>query len=284
VLVGSDPASEIYVRSKVKACEDIGVVSTRQKLTGDLSTDQLRSLIHDLNQNPGVDGILVQLPLPRQIDERQILLAVDPLKDVDGFHPMNSGNLMANRPGFRPCTPAGVMRLLEHYKIPIAGKHAVVVGRSDIVGKPMAMLLLHASATVTICHSKTADLAAECRRADILVAAIGRPAMIAPQFVQPGAVVGARPGGEHLCRLAKQVGSLRFGQQRAGRGCASGCVSVDLGVYARSRRRGPVDHRHADEQCGAERRVATRNLSRRSVKKTIGEQKKIRRLGGALIR
>ena len=189
VLVGSDPASEIYVRSKGKACEDIGMVSTQHKLSGETSTEQLLSLIRDLNQNPEVDGILVQLPLPRQINEREILLAVDPLKDVDGFHPMNSGNLMANRPGFRPCTPAGVMRLLEHYKLPIAGKHAVVVGRSDIVGKPMAMLLLHASATVTICHSKTADLGAECRRADILVAAIGRPAMITPDFVKPGAVV-----------------------------------------------------------------------------------------------
>jgi methylenetetrahydrofolate dehydrogenase (NADP+)/methenyltetrahydrofolate cyclohydrolase len=189
VLVGSDPASEIYVRSKGKACEDIGMVSTQHKLSGETSTAQLLSLIRDLNQNPEVDGILVQLPLPRQINEREILLAVDPLKDVDGFHPMNSGNLMANRPGFRPCTPAGVMRLLEHYRLPIAGKHAVVVGRSDIVGKPMAMLLLHASATVTICHSKTADLGAECRRADILVAAIGRPAMITPEFVKPGAVV-----------------------------------------------------------------------------------------------
>jgi methylenetetrahydrofolate dehydrogenase (NADP+)/methenyltetrahydrofolate cyclohydrolase len=189
VLVGNDPASEIYVRSKTKACEDIGMVSTQRKLPGDTTTEQLLALIDQLNGNPDVDGILVQLPLPRQINERQILLAVDPLKDVDGFHPMNSGNLMANRPGFRPCTPAGVMRLLEHYQLPIAGKHAVVVGRSDIVGKPMAMLLLHASATVTICHSKTADLAAECRRADILVAAIGRPAMITPEFVKPGAVV-----------------------------------------------------------------------------------------------
>jgi methylenetetrahydrofolate dehydrogenase (NADP+)/methenyltetrahydrofolate cyclohydrolase len=189
VLVGADPASEIYVRSKVKACEEIGIASTQRKLPADTTTAQLLALIQQLNQDPAIDGILVQLPLPRQINEREILLAVDPLKDVDGFHPMNSGNLMANRPGFRPCTPAGVMRLLEHYNLPITGRHAVVVGRSDIVGKPMAMLLLHASATVTICHSRTADLAAECRRADILVAAIGRPAMITPEYVKPGAVV-----------------------------------------------------------------------------------------------
>ena len=189
VLVGNDPASEIYVRSKVKTCEDIGIASTQHKLAADTSTAQLLELIRGLNADPAVDGILVQLPLPRQINEREILLAVDPLKDVDGFHPMNSGNLLANRPGFRPCTPAGVMRLLEHYALPVAGKHAVVVGRSDIVGKPMALLLLHASATVTICHSKTQDLAAECRRADILVAAIGRPAMITPDFVKSGAVV-----------------------------------------------------------------------------------------------
>jgi len=211
VLVGNNPASEIYVRNKVKACEEIGMVSTRQMPTTDVSTEELLFLIQSLNQRPDVDGILVQLPLPGQVNEREILLAVDPLKDVDGFHPMNSGNLMANHAGFRPCTPAGVMRLFEHYQIPIAGKHVVVVGRSDIVGKPMALLLLHANATVTICHSKTADLAGECRRADILVAAIGRPAMITTDFVKPGAVV--IDVGINRLRERRQVESIFHGSQ-----------------------------------------------------------------------
>lgn len=189
VLVGGDPASEIYVRSKVKACQELGIFSEKHLPSAGVTTEEMLSLVHSLNQRPDIDGILVQLPLPPQVDEQAVLQAVDPSKDVDGFHPISSGNLMAGRPGFRPCTPAGIMRLLDYYAIPVAGKRAVVIGRSDIVGKPMALLLLHRNATVTICHSKTGDLAEECRRADILVAAIGRAAFVTPDFVAPDAVV-----------------------------------------------------------------------------------------------
>ena len=189
VLVGENPASEIYVRSKVKACEDLGIFSEKHIPTADVSTEELLFLVRSLNERPDIDGILVQLPLPAQIDEQQVLMAIDPMKDVDGFHPVSAGHLMAGRPWFRPCTPSGIMKMLAHFQIPIAGKRAVVVGRSDIVGKPMAMLLLHENATVTICHSKTRDLAEECRRADIVVAAIGRPAFLTADFVSPHAVV-----------------------------------------------------------------------------------------------
>jgi methylenetetrahydrofolate dehydrogenase (NADP+) / methenyltetrahydrofolate cyclohydrolase len=189
VLVGNNPASQIYVRSKVKASEDLGIRSFHYTPDASISTEELLSLIESLNQNPEVDGILVQMPLPKQIDAQRILLAVDPSKDADGFHPFNVGNLVANRPGPRACTPAGIIELLKRYEIPIAGRHAVVVGRSDIVGKPMALLLLNENATVTICHSRTLDLPAECRRADILVAAIGKPALIDENCIKPGAVV-----------------------------------------------------------------------------------------------
>jgi len=189
VLAGHDPGSQIYVRNKVKACADLGISSRTLTPPDTISTRELLDLIHDLNEQPDVDGILVQLPLPPQADTRRVLLAVSPEKDVDGFHPMNVGNLVAGRPGPRPCTPAGIMELLGQYGIPVAGKRAVVVGRSDIVGKPMALLLLHAHATVTICHSKTSDLAAVCREGEILVAAMGRPALITSEFIRPGAVV-----------------------------------------------------------------------------------------------
>lgn len=189
VLVGNDPGSEIYVRNKVKACQELGIYSEKLTPPATISTEELLEIIDGLNRRPEIDGILVQMPLPRQIDSRRVLLAISPDKDVDGFHPMNVGNLVANRPGPRACTPAGIMELLSRYRIPITGRHAVVVGRSDIVGKPMALLLLHQSATVTICHSKTADLAGECSRADILVAAMGRPAMLTAEFIKPGATV-----------------------------------------------------------------------------------------------
>lgn len=189
VLVGNHPASEIYVRSKVKACEELGILSDKHIPTDDVTTEDMLFLVRSLNARPDIDGILVQLPMPAQVDEQQVLMAIDPMKDVDGFHPVSAGHLMAGRPWFRPCTPAGVMKLLDHYQIPVAGKRAVVVGRSDIVGKPMALMLLHENATVTICHSKTADLAAECRRADIVVAAIGRPAFLTPEYISPDAVV-----------------------------------------------------------------------------------------------
>jgi methylenetetrahydrofolate dehydrogenase (NADP+)/methenyltetrahydrofolate cyclohydrolase len=189
VLVGHNPASEIYVRGKVKSSEEVGLYSEKHTPAESSTTEQLLALINDLNRRDEIDGILVQLPLPPQVDSKRILLAVDPAKDVDGFHPMNVGFLSTQRPGLVPCTPNGVMEILRRSQIPIAGQNAVVVGRSDIVGKPMAMLLLNANATVTVCHSKTHDLPAVCRRADILVAAIGRAGMVTRDFVKPGTTV-----------------------------------------------------------------------------------------------
>jgi methylenetetrahydrofolate dehydrogenase (NADP+) / methenyltetrahydrofolate cyclohydrolase len=189
VLVGHNPASEIYVRGKVKACAEVGIHSEQITRPESASTAELLAVIEDLNRRADIDGILVQLPLPSQADSKRVLLAVDPGKDVDGFHPMNVGFLSTQRPGLVPCTPAGVMEILKRSNIPIAGREAVVVGRSDIVGKPAAMLLLNANATVTVCHSKTHDLAGVCRRADILIAAIGRAGMVTRDFVKPGATV-----------------------------------------------------------------------------------------------
>jgi methylenetetrahydrofolate dehydrogenase (NADP+) / methenyltetrahydrofolate cyclohydrolase len=189
ILVGHNPASEIYVRGKVKSSEEVGLYSEKHTPPDTATTDELLALVEDLNRRDEIDGILVQLPLPPQVDAKKILLAVDPAKDVDGFHPMNVGFLSTQRPGLVPCTPGGVMEMLRRSRVDVSGKEAVVVGRSDIVGKPMAMLLLNANATVTVCHSKTPDLPAVCRRADILVAAIGRAGMITRDFVRPGATV-----------------------------------------------------------------------------------------------
>jgi methylenetetrahydrofolate dehydrogenase (NADP+)/methenyltetrahydrofolate cyclohydrolase len=189
ILVGHDPASEIYVRNKIKTCADMGIYSEKIAPPDTISTEDLLGIIEGLNQRNEIDGILVQSPLPKQVDKRRILLGMKPDKDVDGFHPLNVGSLVADIPAPRACTPAGIMELLRRYEIPITGKNAAVVGRSDIVGKPMALLLLHQSATVTICHSKTSNLAEECRRADILVAAIGRPAFLTRDFIKPGATV-----------------------------------------------------------------------------------------------
>ena len=189
VLVGHNPASEIYVRGKVKACEEVGIYSEKLTPAESVTTAELLALIHELNSRDEIDGILVQLPLPSQVDSKNVLLAVDAAKDVDGFHPMNVGFLSTQRPGLVPCTPAGVLEILTRSNIPIARHEAAVVGRSDIVGKPVAMLLLNANATVTVCHSKTRDLPGVCRRADILVAAIGRAGMITRDFVKPGSTV-----------------------------------------------------------------------------------------------
>jgi methylenetetrahydrofolate dehydrogenase (NADP+)/methenyltetrahydrofolate cyclohydrolase len=189
VLVGHDPASEIYVRGKVKSCEEVGIYGEKLTPPDTVSTEELLELVDDLNRRNEIDGILVQLPLPPQVDSKRILMAVNPAKDVDGFHPVNVGFLSTQRPGLVPCTPAGVMEILKRSKIPVEGQEAVVVGRSDIVGKPVAMLLLNANATVTVCHSKTRDLPDVCKVADILVAAIGRPGMITREFVRPGATV-----------------------------------------------------------------------------------------------
>lgn len=189
VLVGHNAASEVYVRGKVKACEEVGVYSEKLTPPETATTEELLAVVEELNRREEIDGILVQLPLPGQVDAKRVLMAVDPAKDVDGFHPVNVGLLSTQRPGLVPCTPAGVLEILKRSNIAIGGREAVVVGRSDIVGKPAAMLLLNANATVTICHSKTHDLPGVCRRADILVAAIGRAGMITRDFVKPGATV-----------------------------------------------------------------------------------------------
>jgi len=189
VLVGHVPASEIYVRSKVQACAELGIDSDLITPSENVTTDEMLALVAELNARDDSDGILIQLPLPSQVDAKALLDSVAPEKDVDGFHPVNAGRLLAGRPALAPCTPAGVIEILRRSDIPIAGQHAVVVGRSDIVGKPVAMLLLHQNATVTICHSKTRDLPAITREADILVAAIGRAGFITPEMVKPGATL-----------------------------------------------------------------------------------------------
>jgi methylenetetrahydrofolate dehydrogenase (NADP+)/methenyltetrahydrofolate cyclohydrolase len=189
VLAGDDPASAIYVRNKVKACAELGIHSERITPAATVSSNELLSIVANLNARPEIDGILVQMPLPPQVDSRAVLLGIAPDKDVDGFHPFNVGLLVANAPGPRACTPAGIMELLRRYDISLKGRRAVVVGRSDIVGKPLALLLLHQHATVTICHSRTSNLAEECSRADILIGAMGRPAFLTRDFIREGAVV-----------------------------------------------------------------------------------------------
>jgi methylenetetrahydrofolate dehydrogenase (NADP+)/methenyltetrahydrofolate cyclohydrolase len=189
VLVGDDDASAVYVRNKVRACAEVGIESDQRLLPGSTTTEDLLALVRDLNQGEEVDGILIQLPLPKQIDEATIIEAVDAAKDVDGFNPSNVGLLALGRPRFTPCTPAGIIELLDRNQIEIAGTNACVVGRSQIVGRPVANLLLQRHATVTICHSRTRDLPAVTRQADILVAAIGRPAFIRGNYIKPGAVV-----------------------------------------------------------------------------------------------
>ncbi len=189
ILAGNNPASEIYVRNKVKACQALGIYSEKLTPPDTVTTAQLIEMVEGLNSRSEIDGILVQLPLPKQVDAKRVLLAVSPDKDVDGFHPLNLGKLVTNSPGPRACTPSGIMELLKRYGIPVSGRHAVVVGRSDIVGKPMALMLLHQHATVTICHSRTSNLPAVCRQADILVAAMGQPGFITAEFIKPGATV-----------------------------------------------------------------------------------------------
>lgn len=193
VLVGEDPASQVYVRNKARACDKLGVFSEEYRLPADYQEEKLLELIEKLNQNPKIHGILVQLPLPKQIDEERVLTAIDPAKDVDGFHPVNVGRLMIGKPGFLPCTPHGIQQLLLRSGIEIEGKHVVVVGRSNIVGKPVAMILVQkktgANATVTICHTRTRDMAYHTRQADILIAAAGRPSTITAEMVKEGVVV-----------------------------------------------------------------------------------------------
>jgi methylenetetrahydrofolate dehydrogenase (NADP+) / methenyltetrahydrofolate cyclohydrolase len=189
ILAGNDPASEIYVRSKVKTCGELGIHSEKLAPPESVTTAELLRMVEELNRRDDIDGILVQLPLPPHVDAKKVLLAVAPEKDVDGLHPVNVGNLSTQRPGLVPCTPAGVIEILKRSGIPIAGRHAVVIGRSDLVGKPVAMLLLNENATLTVCHSKTHDLPAMARQGDIVVAAIGKPGLVTREFVKPGATV-----------------------------------------------------------------------------------------------
>lgn len=189
ILVGDVPASQIYVRSKMKTCGELGIYSEMLTPPETITTGEMLELVAGLNEREDVDGILIQLPLPKHVDTKRLLEAVAPDKDVDGFHPVNVGRLQSGQPGLAPCTPAGIMEILRRSGLPVAGQNAVVVGRSDIVGKPAAMMLLNASATVTVCHSKTKDLAGFTRAADLLVAAIGRPGFVTAEMVKPGATV-----------------------------------------------------------------------------------------------
>jgi methylenetetrahydrofolate dehydrogenase (NADP+) / methenyltetrahydrofolate cyclohydrolase len=189
VLVGENPASQLYVKSKIAACEQVGLASWLHTPAANVTTAELLKLVEKLNADDAVDGILVQLPLPPQVDTKRILEAVDPAKDVDGFHPVNLGKLVSGRPGLVACTPAGCMEILRRAEVKVEGANAVVLGRSDIVGKPMALLLMHANATVTICHSKTRDLGAVVRGSDIVVAAMGRAGYVAADWIRPGATV-----------------------------------------------------------------------------------------------
>lgn len=189
IIVGNDPASRIYVNSKKRDCEEVGIKSFEYSLPEETGEEELLGLIDALNQDSAVDGILVQLPLPKHLDEAKVIRRINSEKDVDAFHPFNVGELMIGRPVFAPCTPAGVMELIKDAGLDVAGKNCVVVGRSNIVGKPMAMLMLHDNATVTICHSKTKDLKAVCKEADILIAAIGRANFITDDYVKEGAIV-----------------------------------------------------------------------------------------------
>jgi methylenetetrahydrofolate dehydrogenase (NADP+) / methenyltetrahydrofolate cyclohydrolase len=206
VLVGENPASQLYVKSKIAACEQLGIVSGMHTPAASVTTEQMLRLVHDLNNDQAVDGILIQLPLPSQVDTKRVLEAVDPAKDVDGFHPVSLGRLVSGRPGLVACTPAGCMEILRRNNIPIEGANAVVLGRSDIVGKPMALLLMHANATVTICHSKTRDLPGVVRRADIVVAAMGRAGYVQADWIRPGAAV--IDVGTNKVTDAKQAESL----------------------------------------------------------------------------
>jgi len=189
VLVGDDPASASYIKGKRRASERAGMASVERGLPADASQDDVLAVVRELNEDDGVDGILVQLPLPAGIDPDAVAWAIDPAKDVDGLHPVNAGLLMANRPGLYACTPSGILEVLDRHGVKLEGQRAVVIGRSAIVGKPVALLLLHRNATVTVCHSRTQDLPAVCREADVLVAAVGRAHMVGADWVKPGAAV-----------------------------------------------------------------------------------------------
>lgn len=225
VLVGEDPASKIYVRKKKKACEELGINSFEYLLDGGTGEEELLALVAKLNNDPAVNGILVQLPLPRHIDEEKVILAINPDKDVDCFHPANVGRIMTGNGVFVPCTPAGVMELLKESGTDVTGKECVVIGRSNIVGKPQALLLLAANGTVTVCHSRTGNLEEVCRRADILVSAIGKPGFIRGSFIKPGAVV--IDVGTNRLENGKLTGDVAFDEAAA---VASAITPVPGGV------------------------------------------------------
>jgi len=225
VLVGENPASQLYVKSKIAACEQLGMASWLHAPPANITTEYMLQLVQDLNADDNVDGILIQLPLPRQVDSKRVLEAVDPAKDVDGFHPVSMGMLVSNRPGLVACTPAGCMEILGRNQIPIEGANAVVLGRSDIVGKPMALLLLHANATVTVCHSKTRDIADVIRRADILVAAIGKAGYVRAEWIQPGAAV-IDVGTNKVTDAAEAASLLRNFPERLEKFHAKGSVLI----------------------------------------------------------
>jgi methylenetetrahydrofolate dehydrogenase (NADP+)/methenyltetrahydrofolate cyclohydrolase len=223
LLVGDDPASAVYVRSKTRACDDLGLHHETALLPASATTEEVAERVLEYNRRRDISGILVQLPLPRQVDTARVLDLVSPDKDVDGFHADNVGRLVQKRPRFVSCTPAGIMALLAHYEVALAGRRAVVLGRSDIVGKPMALLLLHADATVTVCHSRTRDLAQVTREADILVAAIGRAGLVRAEHVKPGAVVV--DVGMNRVESAAQAGEL-LPPERAGEFARKGYALV----------------------------------------------------------
>ncbi|MCL2881521.1 MAG: bifunctional methylenetetrahydrofolate dehydrogenase/methenyltetrahydrofolate cyclohydrolase FolD [Coriobacteriia bacterium] len=231
VLVGEDPASQSYVRMKARDCEQVGIIARDHHLSADVSQEHLDALIDELNADAQVNGILVQMPLPVGLDEEEVVERIDPAKDVDGFHPVSLGRLLRGLPGMRPCTPAGVMALLDQYGIELEGKHAVVVGRSNIVGKPQAILLLERNATVTICHSRTCDLPAVCRTADVLVAAVGHAQMIDASYIKPGATV--IDVGINRTEDGTMVGDVDFESARAVAGAITP-VPGGVGVMTRA--------------------------------------------------
>ena len=269
VLVGHNPASQVYVKSKIAACEKLGLGSWLFTPADNVSTAEMLQLIGDLNRRDEVDGILVQLPLPPQVDARRVLEAVDPAKDVDGFHPVSLGRLVRGEPGLVACTPSGVMEILRRSGIAIEGANAVVLGRSDIVGKPMALLLMHANATVTICHSKTRDLPQIARRADLIIAAMGRPAMVTPDWIRTGATVidvginritDPADAARIFANFPARLGAVQAKGLRAGRRCSSRRHADRRRHHARAGRRRAAHHCHAHEQydqsCAAQARPA----------------------------